>query len=341
MEALLRIGRGQDRTREFSMPGINNQVQIALLGPRGHARGRSGTLGHDTNQRCLGHASQTDALVHERKPAAGSVDQGPRTGKRCPQSHVHGSNLVLDLFVHKAEGSALLDQGHGDSGGRGHGIKRNKIASGSQCSQGDGLVAVDHHPFGRILRGWCDAGKIEFLCLHPIKGSTYHLHVGLHNRLALFAERFGQKIFENGHIVANGGPKNAKGHGVVKQRLGRKLIKGNSQCVEIAGIDVVTSQYDASLSQPGTVLFKGFRIERHQNIDGLGRTAQLLRPHADGKGVVPATYPRHVFLGHQQVIPGPDNSLGHETTDSRQSLPGGPAYNDVDTGFRHEEPRLR
>jgi hypothetical protein len=74
------------------------------------------------------NSGKAQALGHQAKTAAGCGCQGPYAGKRGPDNHVHGCNLVFGLFNDKGKiignGRKL---GH-DTGGRRHGIKGGKAA---------------------------------------------------------------------------------------------------------------------------------------------------------------------------------------------------------------------
>ena len=233
--------------------------------------------------------------------------RGRAPAKEAPHGHVHRRDLILRLLVDKAERRTLPDQGGRHGGGGGHGIEGDEIAARGKRAQGQGLVAVDHHPFRRALRRRRDAGKIEILLPHPIERGAHHVHVGLHNGLAFSPECLGQKIFQDDHVVADRGPEHAKGDGIMKKRLGSQLLEGDAQYIEALRIDVVPGQHDGSLGQPGAVLFDGLRIERHQDVNGFDRPVQFIRPHAHGERVMAAAHARHVPLVHQQMVSGPDD----------------------------------
>ena len=46
------------------MPGMQHKFQISLLRPGGQSGGRAGSLAHDDEDRCFGHARQADPFRH-------------------------------------------------------------------------------------------------------------------------------------------------------------------------------------------------------------------------------------------------------------------------------------
>ena len=165
-----------------------------MLGLGRHARGRSGALHIDADDRRFDHARHADRLGHQRKAAAAGRAHRAATGVGRADDHVHHADLVLDLPDHDAELPRVRRHPHQHAGGRAHRISRIKFHARRRAAHGGGLVAGDDAQrlgsFRRLPRK-----RFEILRRVIVAGARDGDVLG-HDRVALLLELPGNDRFE-------------------------------------------------------------------------------------------------------------------------------------------------
>ena len=153
---------GEDDPGEFPVTGVEDEVEIALLGPRRQTRGRAGPLGDGDDDGRLGHARQGDPLLHQGEAAAGGGCHGPYPGVGGPQDHVDGCDLVLGLLEVDRESRGQRREVVQDGGGGGHRVPGHELAAAEDGAEGQGLIAVELAMLAGPRRHGNGPGQVPF-----------------------------------------------------------------------------------------------------------------------------------------------------------------------------------
>src|SRR5216683_6040476 len=102
LEAIANVQRSCDHSRIIAKSGAEHLPEVALLGFRGNAGGRAGSLAVDNHYRGLDHRGHAQALAHESKAAARCGAHGPDTGMSRADRHVDHPDFIFDLAHHDA-----------------------------------------------------------------------------------------------------------------------------------------------------------------------------------------------------------------------------------------------
>ena len=128
------------------MGGVKNEIQIALLCSGGQTDSRTRTLPLYNDNRCLGHASQSDTFHHQTETAPGSRCHCAHTGIGRADNHVHCRNFILGRDNDQTEFFTLRGEIFHNRGDRCHRISRDKFTTGGNRADGHCFVAVEQHP---------------------------------------------------------------------------------------------------------------------------------------------------------------------------------------------------
>src|SRR5882762_3298218 len=100
LEAIADVQRRCDYSRIIAKSRPEHLPEVALLGLRGNACGRAGSLAVDNHHRSFDHRGHAQALAHQGESAARCSAHGADAGMSRADGHVDYANLVLHLAHH-------------------------------------------------------------------------------------------------------------------------------------------------------------------------------------------------------------------------------------------------
>jgi len=171
--------------------GMENQVQVALLGPGGQAGGRTGPLTDHDDQWGFGHARQADPFASSGQTRRPRWPPCWEPRRRRPQGHVDHGNFILGLLDDDPQRCGLGRQSEPDGSGGRHGVKSENFKPAARAPRAMASLPCNIKA-GRAVQGrGRQGGKARACCLVQEKAACRAWWFGFDGLRVFRAEKIG------------------------------------------------------------------------------------------------------------------------------------------------------